>query len=143
MSVKTEIMKFESLITLRNEVSTLRTRLQQVESERDEAKVARDFAELACQRKEADAAVMREVLEKSMSVHRDRLASVFDHKDVSEVCLKALSTSADKSLLERLKEAEWLICNSGEPSWRLGYTEANDWLKRRDTFLNPKPQDVK
>lgn len=117
---------------------TLRTRLQQVESERDKA--------------EADAAVMREALERvweedecgwiidpsteSKEQECVKCGAVIPHQAHTPECTQgfihvALSTNAGKSLLERLKEAEWLLLHSND------LPHPDDWFDRRDAFLKP------
>ena len=95
---------------------------------------------------EAESAVMREALEYSKTHnHRDNFkgrVSCHGHEcPTCDTISQALATNAGKSLLERLKEAEWLISQANLPT--RDRTGRPDWWARRDAFLNPKPQDVK
>ena len=111
--------------TLVSEVQSLRTRLAEVE---------------------ADAAVMRSALLLAKDVTSNGFlpnpnTKRFDmtHFDVHETIDKALSTSAGKSLLAQMEEAErrekeaaWLL----DPSRSFPRMVADDyWLTRRDTLL--------
>jgi len=127
--------KFDAL---ESQLTDLSAQVETLKIERDEARVARDFADLACERREADCAVMRGALEKC---HRTFL--VLEEKEgfstpvAPNIALQsaiaistALSTNSGRDLLARYREAVELLKLAEPPM-----VKRDAWMTRWNTLL--------